>query len=574
MRTPKPLYAHERMIYHPELLTCPHCGDLLVTYNYLAWDKTVQRLDRVLSVASRPGHCPHAPCVGSRLRLLSAEGQRLAPAGSTYGYDVVVHIGWWRQECRATYREIHTALTSRVRISESHVGYLYQQVYLPLLACHERQHCDRLAQIAQQQGGLIVALDGLAPQGGEPQIWFIRELSSGLTLRSGWLCRQDQPTFEAFLEPLKHIEWPILAVLSDKQTGLVPAVATVLPHSRYQFCQAHYLRNLAAPLAEADTAFKVALRQSVRQQVGNVIRQEPRTAPGQAGVLTVTGLLPSPLEAPQAPASHSPTPRLSPTAPAPETDEVITQLFRHTRYLLTLKGRPPFWLAGLETYERLHNVAQLSLDLLAERYDPRLAQLYQGLRSALTPMAEPYHALHQGAAWLRDIAYILEPCPTQPLSAAQVAGQLRGYLDTVVRWPDVTPTLSEFGRHLDTVSRSYWPGLFHCYDMPGLPRTNNALESHFRETRRRLLRITGQKGLTQRTLQRQGAWELLPRPSTEAQLLETVGQTPPADLAQERQRFAAHRQRFRLQSRSLRQTQVQFNQLRQTWSTLQPTGTG
>ena len=574
MRTPKPLYAHERMIYHPELLTCPHCGDLLVTCNSLAWDKTVQMLDRVLSVASRPGHCPHATCVGSRLRLLSAEGQRLAPAGSTYGYDVIVHIGWWRQECRATYREIHAALTSRVRISESHVGYLYQQVYLPLLACHERQHCDRLAQIAQQQGGLIVALDGLAPQGGEPQIWFIRELSSGLTLRSGWLCRQDQPTFEAFLEPLKHIEWPILAVLSDKQTGLVPAVATVLPHSRYQFCQAHYLRNLAEPLAEADAAFKVALRQSVRQQVGNVIRQEPHTAPGQAGVLTVTGLLPSPLEAPQAPASHSPTPRLSPTAPAPEADEVITQLFRHTRYLLTLKGRPPFWLAGLETYERLHNVAQLSLDLLAERYDPRLAQLYQGLQSALTPMAEPYHALHQGAAWLRDIAYILEPCPTQPLSAAQVAGQLRGYLDTVVQWPDVTPTLSEFGRHLDTVSRSSWPGLFHCYDVPGLPRTNNALESHFRETRRRLLRITGQKGLTQRTLQRQGAWELLPRPSTEAQLLETVGQTPPADLAQERQRFAAHRQRFRLQSRSLRQTQVQFNQLRQTWSTLQPTGTG
>ena len=574
MRTPKPLYAHERMIYHPELLTCPHCGDLLVMCNYLAWDKTVQMLDRVLSVASRPGHCPHATCVGSRLRLLSAEGQRLAPAGSTYGYDVIVHIGWWRQECRATYREIHAALTSRVRISESHVGYLYQQVYLPLLACHERQHCDRLAQIAQQQGGLIVALDGLAPQGGEPQIWFIRELSSGLTLRSGWLCRQDQPTFEAFLEPLKHIEWPILAVLSDKQTGLVPAVATVLPHSRYQFCQAHYLRNLAAPLAEADAAFKVALRQSVRQQVGNVIRQEPRTAPGQAGVLTVTGLLPSPLEAPQAPASHSPTPRLSPTAPAPEAEEVITQLFRHTQYLLTLKGRPPFWLAGLETYERLHNVAQLSLDLLAERYDPRLAQLYQGLQSALTPMAEPYHALHQGAAWLRDIAYILAPCPTQPLSAAQVAGQLRGYLDTVVQWPDVTPPLSEFGRHLDTVSRSYWPGLFHCYDVPGLPRTNNALESHFRETRRRLLRITGQKGLTQRTLQRQGAWELLPRPSTEAQLLETVGQTPPADLAQERQRFAAHRQRFRLQSRSLRQTQVQFNQLRQTWSTLQPTGTG
>ena len=59
MRTPKRLYAQQRIIYQPELLTCPHCGDLLVMCNYLAWDKTVQTLDHVLSVASRPGHCPH-----------------------------------------------------------------------------------------------------------------------------------------------------------------------------------------------------------------------------------------------------------------------------------------------------------------------------------------------------------------------------------------------------------------------------------------------------------------------------------------------------------------------------------
>ena len=219
MRTPQPLYAHERLIYQPEILTCPHCGDVLVMCNYLAWDKTVQMLDRVLSVASRPGRGPHATCVGSRMRRLSAEGQRLAPAGSTYGYDVVVRIGWWRQESRATYGEMHTALTSHVRISESHVRYLYQPVSLPLLACHERQHYDHLAQIAQQQGGLIVALDGLAPQGGEPQLWFIRALSSGLPLRSGWLCQQDQPPFETFLAPLKHLEWPILAGLSEKPRG-------------------------------------------------------------------------------------------------------------------------------------------------------------------------------------------------------------------------------------------------------------------------------------------------------------------------------------------------------------------
>jgi hypothetical protein len=226
-------------------------------------------------------------------------------------------------------------------------------------------------------------------------------------LRSGWLCQQAQPTFEAFLEPLKHLEWPILTVLSDKQTGLVPAVATVLPNSRYQFCQAHYLHNLAEPLAEAGAAFKSELRKTVREQVGDLICQATRTAPGHPGVLTVTGLLPSPLEKPPVPTCQSPTPQDTLTGPESKADEVITQLLRHTHYLLTLKGRPPFRLAGLETYERLQNVARFSLDLLAQRYEPRLAQLYQGLQSALSPWAETSQELQQGAAWLRDIAYIL-----------------------------------------------------------------------------------------------------------------------------------------------------------------------
>jgi len=87
--------------------------------------------------------------------------------------------------------------------------------------------------MAKQQGGLIVALDGLAPQGGEPHIWFIRQLARGVTLRSAWLCQQAQPTFEAFLEPLKPLAWPMLAGLSDKQKGLGPAGAAVLPNSRH-----------------------------------------------------------------------------------------------------------------------------------------------------------------------------------------------------------------------------------------------------------------------------------------------------------------------------------------------------
>ena len=574
MRTPKELYAQQRIIYHPELLTCPECGELLVSHNYLAWDKTVQTFDQVLSIASRPGRCPHHACPGSRLRLLSAQGQSIAIPNSTYGYDVLVRIGWLRTEYRVTYGQIHADLSRRIDICESHVRYLYQQVYLPLLACHQRHQEERLAEVAQQQGGLIIALDGLEPESGEPQLWFIRDLLTGLTLRSGWLSQQTQLAFEEFLAPLRQLPWPILAVLSDKQTGLVPAVASVFPHSRHQFCQAHYLRNLAVPLAEADGALKTELRHAVRDHVGDVIRREPRPAGSPNGVLTVTGLVPDTNVTPPPSDSATPESAASPAPPEAAGDEVVDHLLRHTRYLLTLKGRPPFCLAGIETYERLQGVAKLSLDLLTERLDRRLIHLYQGLKAALAPFADTYDEIQRGAVWLRDISDILGPPGDSILSSQDISGHLRGYLNAVMNESDGSPLLQDFGHHLDKVSQSYWPGLFHCYDIPALARTNNEVESHFRDTQRRLLRTTGQKGQTRRTFHRLGAWELLPRPSSEAECVKALSQIPPKDFVQERQRVRQHRQRFRFQMRSRKGTEAQFDRLRQQWRTPQKTDTG
>jgi len=596
MRTPKELSPGERIIYKPEL-SCPHCAGQVVMYNYLAWDKTVQTLAGVLSVASRPGHCADPTCPGHHMPLLSAEGQQIALPGSTYGYDVLTRIGWLRQDRRATYSEIRAALAPQIQISESHVRYLYQQVYLPLLACHERLCWDYLAQAAQQHGGLIIALDGLAPEGGEPQLWFIRELLTRLTLRSGWLSQFDQATFEAFLQPLRQLAWPILAVLSDKQKGLVPAVAAILPEASHQFCQAHYLQNLAEPLAEADSAFNVGLRKAVRQEVGALLRAEKSTDIPQTGLLTVTGLLPDnpPSTSPPEPAQAEPggDNELTPGGPSVATEpstahagpastqraeaavaaEVVTHLLRHIRYLLTLKGRPPLRLAGIESYRRLQGVVTLTEELLAHRHDHHLALLSQGLQRALAPLASEYWDCQQRATWLVNIARLLE-APDDTPSSGQVTQRLRAYLDDLLALPDLSPRLNAFRHHLDKVSTSYWPGLFHCYALAGLPRTNNDLESHFRDAQHRLLRTTGQKGQTRRVLQRIGAWELLPRPATEAERLAALRQVSPAQLTKEQQRLQQHQDRFRLHTRSIKRAAAQFDQLRQQWLALAATSTG
>ncbi len=48
--------------------------------------------------------------------------------------------------------------------------------------------------------------------------------------------------------------------------------------------------------------------------------------------------------------------------------------------------------------------------------------------------------------------------------------------------------------HFLKVSRSYWPGLFACYDTADLPRTNNDLERAFGSHRYHERRATGRKG--------------------------------------------------------------------------------
>ena len=61
------------------------------------------------------------------------------------------------------------------------------------------------------------------------------------------------------------------------------------------------------------------------------------------------------------------------------------------------------------------------------------------------------------------------------------------------RWRDTTGSLEPGIQHFLKVTRSYWPGLFHCYDIAGLPRTNNDLEHVFGTHRYHERRTTGRK---------------------------------------------------------------------------------
>jgi hypothetical protein len=54
--------------------------------------------------------------------------------------------------------------------------------------------------------------------------------------------------------------------------------------------------------------------------------------------------------------------------------------------------------------------------------------------------------------------------------------------------------LAPAAAHFRKVTASYWPGLFACYDVADLPRTNNDLEHYFGTARHLERRAPGRKG--------------------------------------------------------------------------------
>lgn len=557
MKTLRKLYSETMWMCMCELDHCPVCkGPMKVAYT--SGPKLVQTMRGVLAIAHLPKRCTNAECAAYWVKWKSATWQQIAPRSCTYGYDVIAQVGWQRQTGKEPFASIQTNLAKRMQISETQVRNLYHGRYLPLLACHERRSWDQLGVIAVQSG-LILTLDGLAPEGGEPQLWVVRDLTSGLTLRSGWLARQDEATFVNFLQPIADLKLPVSAILSDKQRGLVPAVAVVFPQAKHGFCQTHYLDNAAEPVADADEAMKVALRQEVRMELGDLIRQEQVES---SGVLTVTGLVPSP--------QPETTPTEPPPTPEQECETIRQDLRRRIRYLLTLKGRPPFRLAGIEMFARLREVQDCLERLLARHPDPLLAQLHQGLQNVLQTYQPDYAILRQAADWLADISALLDPQDKPVRSSTQVKQALSDYLDQIQEESQADPRLELFFHTIQKTTHSYEPGLFHCYDIPGLPRTNNDRESEFRNLIRRLLSTTGQKGLTKRLLQREGAWELIPRPASLEETVKALSQADPVEFQKERNRVREHRNRFRLHTRSAKQSQVQLNHLEQRWANIHP----
>jgi hypothetical protein len=113
------------------------------------------------------------------------------------------------------------------------------------------------------------------------------------------------------------------------------------------------------------------------------------------------------------------------------------------------------------------------------------------VRTGLTATEKLWPAIRQASEWVHQAAHLLANAEQRDVaSLKQTYEQL---LETMSEQQELLGALAPAVAHFRQVTASYWEGLFQCYQVSDLPRTNNELEQFFGTARHVERRATGRK---------------------------------------------------------------------------------
>ena len=317
-----------RRIFTASKETCPEDGAKLWVSQHRV--RTIHRLDESIEATFRDKGCPREGCAASHLRFRPAEESMLALGGSSFGLDVVTAIGAMRFRDDASFPRIHERLIERgVPISPMAVQYQFRN-YLALCSCQAGLNDPKLAAILRKQGVIVPVIDGVQFGEGDPVLYLIIDAISKRPLFGKELLCRAAADLAPFIAQLNEIGVPILAAVSDKEKGLVPAIAEALPGVPHQFCQLHYVGNVAKPMDDDLKALGVEVRQTERDLRGyeRILLRQARKAEETA---------------------------------APDLD-VSLELCRSARAEARRTARAPFYPPALKRHEGLEKVARATAE--------------------------------------------------------------------------------------------------------------------------------------------------------------------------------------------------------------------
>jgi hypothetical protein len=263
-RTPR-LAATQEMTLTPLQESCEQCGQLLwVAYH---GHRTVTMLSGLWKLTLVVRQCIQPTCPRFHQHYRPEEEGRWALPHGEFGLEVIALIGQWRFREHRSVPEMHQALLARgISIAERSVTYLMQR-YEELVTLRSTDQ-ERIKARLQQQGHVILALDGLQPDVGHEVLWVVRDCLSEEILLARPLLSSTQGDLTALLTEVKHqlepLAVPVKGVISAGEETIRSAVAFVFPEAPHQLCHFHSLKDAIDPLYEADRHAKTQLKKQLR----------------------------------------------------------------------------------------------------------------------------------------------------------------------------------------------------------------------------------------------------------------------------------------------------------------------
>jgi hypothetical protein len=457
-RRPRP-QPDRALTLTPVLLDCPECQHrTLARYNNY---RTITTLDGVLRLTLTIRRCPNPTC--SRfLRPYRPEAEpHFALPYHEFGLDVMATVGRLRHAEHRSIPEIHGELTRRgiVVALRTVTNLLDRYDELRALATADPQ---RLGPLLRPQGRVILAIDGMQPDVGHEVLWVLRDCLSGEILLARSLLSSTAKDLAGLIDEVRRaLPVPITGAVSDGQESIRKAVARSLKGVPHQLCHFHYLREAAKPIYEADRHAKKELKKRVRG-IRKIERAAEKEAEGGADDAEA---------------------------------EVVRGYCAAVRAALTDDGLAPLAASGLQLHDRLDRIAA-SLDRVAAGAGDLpggLVRLRLLLRRGLEETAALFPAVREAYKWVHRAARVLKnedglPAKEVRRRLVQLLVRMRKASATTTE-PSVRSGLKQFLK----VTKSYWPGLFRCYESSDVPRTNNDLEHTFGSHRYHERRASGRR---------------------------------------------------------------------------------
>lgn len=197
----------------------------------------------------------------------------LTPYRCTYGYDVMVFVGYGLfVHCLPEQQIVEQLVGRNVTISQREIGFLGKK-FIAYLAIAHRQAQQRLNQLMFNRGGYILHIDGTC-EGGSPHLFTGMDGIAQIVLDNIKLPSEKAESIIPFLEGLKKQYGNPIALVHDMGKGILSAVATVFKGIPDFICHFHFLRDIGKDLYEAEYA-KIRTRLT-KHKIRTVLRAKAK----------------------------------------------------------------------------------------------------------------------------------------------------------------------------------------------------------------------------------------------------------------------------------------------------------